>query len=286
MMSTNFLGASVTALADLSKHHSPSCTVYEMLNIAAKQSALNLFGEGRECVADMGPYGELALPFYSMGAISSLHLFGLDELILFSFYHLNRNKYKHAADIGGNIGLHSILLAKAGYQVRTYEPDPIHVEKIKSNMQLNGSEGVEVIQAAVSNQEGEAEFVRVLGNTTGSHLAGAKENPYGDLNRFQVKLVDLCSIMQWADLIKIDAEGQEAKMLMSTTYEDWQATDAIVEVGSAVNADDIFKHFEKTSVNLFAQKTGWERVVSRDQMPKSYKDGSLFISCADKMLWR
>ena len=70
-----------------------------------------------------------------------------------------------------------------------------------------------MVQAAVSDQPGEAEFVRVLGNTTGSHLAGAKANPYGKLERFAVPLVPLADMTEWADLIKIDAEGHEANMI-------------------------------------------------------------------------
>ena len=61
--------------------------------------------------------------------------------------------------------------------------------------------------------------------------------------------------------------------------------DAVVEVGNSENADSIFRHFMGTPVNLFAQKNGWAKVESREQMPESYKDGSLFISRLEFMPW-
>src|SRR5437016_1885028 len=61
-----------------------------------------------------GPFGELTLPYRRMGAIDSIDLFGLDELIIFSFYWANRKRYRRTVDIGANIGVHSILMARCG----------------------------------------------------------------------------------------------------------------------------------------------------------------------------
>src|SRR5690349_11853642 len=70
-----------------------------------------------------GPFGPLALPYRRMGAIDSVDLFGLDELILFAFYWANRSRYRRSVDIGANIGLHSIVMARCGLAVRSFEPD-------------------------------------------------------------------------------------------------------------------------------------------------------------------
>ena len=61
----------------------------------------------------------------------------------------------------------------------------------------------------VSDQEASTEFVRVKGNTTGSHLAGSKPNPYGELERFMVHVVPMVDAIQDCDLVKLDAEGHE-----------------------------------------------------------------------------
>jgi len=220
-----------------------------------------------------------------MGAIDSLDLFGLDELLIFAFYFKNRERYRRVADIGANLGLHSIVLAKCGFEVDSYEPDPSHFEKLRRNLSLNGVSACNPYQKAVSDHEGTMEFVRVLGNTTSSHLAGAKSNPYGKLEKFEVIVTDIKAISEKVDLLKIDAEGHEAVLLSSIADRTWENVDAFVEVGSPVNAKLIFSRFSDTNVNIFAQKLGWNKVRVFEDMPTSYKEGGIFITTKSQMCW-
>ena len=173
---------------------------------AAKDQKLGEFKLGNE-------FGTILLPYEKMGTIDSIDLFGLDELLMFTFYLRNRGRYHKAADIGANIGLHSILLSRMGCKVESYEPDPQHYEKLQRNLALNDITTATVHQAAVSDHSGNMQFVRVLGNTTSSHLAGSKANPYGELERFDVSVTDIRKIAERVDLLKIDAEGHEAVIL-------------------------------------------------------------------------
>jgi FkbM family methyltransferase len=221
-----------------------------------------------------------------MGAVDSLDLFGLDELIIFAFYAANRNRYQRAADIGANLGLHSLLMSRCGWQVTAFEPDPVHADLLARNLALNGADkAVRLERAAVSNQTGTLEFVRVLGNTTSSHLAGAKPNAYGELERFPVPVRAIADIMPTVDFVKMDAEGQERTILLATTAAHWAKTDMMVEIGSPENAEAIFNHLTSLGVNAFAQKLGWGRVASLADMPTSYKGGSLFITRHSAMSW-
>ena len=127
---------------------------------------------------NFGPFGALNFQYREMGAINSLDLFGLDELLLFAFYWANKNNYKNVSDIGANIGLHSILMSKCNWNVNAYEPDPNTIKCLEENVKSNNLANIKVNQMAVSGYSGTAEFTRVLGNTTGSHLSGAKDNPY------------------------------------------------------------------------------------------------------------
>ena len=232
-----------------------------------------------------GELGSIVLPYQKMGAIDSLDLFGLDELIVFAFYYRARGNYRRAADIGANLGLHSIVLAKCGSAVDSFEPDPTHFKLLKRNLSLNGIGNCRPHEEAVSDHPGRMEFVRVLGNTTGSHLAGAKKNPYGDLERFEVKVADIEEIASHSDFLKVDAEGHEDVILAAIPEERWQHLDAIVEVGSDKNAKTLFSHFQGIGVNVFAQKLGWQRVSSLEHMPTSYKEGGVFISAKSQMPW-
>lgn len=280
------LSSLLHSLVSLKEFHRPDCEIYNFLELVSKTAVLSLFGEGTVQNANLDYLGEINFPYFSMGAINSTHLFGLDELIIFSFYWSNRHRYRKVADLGANIGLHSIVMSRIGYQVTAYEPDPVHFSQLQSNVKSNCTENAPVlINKAVSIQSGELEFVRVVGNTTGSHLAGSKENPYGELSKFIVEVDSFNSICDTFDFLKIDVEGHEADILLSTTEENWQNTDSIVEIGNPSNAQKVFEYFNGTSINLFSQKTGWNQVSSLEDMPLSYKDGSLFISVKDTMPW-
>jgi len=266
--------------------HARGTPLYRFADAVVK----NAFAEAKPAFEKGDPvniaeFGPITLPYEKMGAIDSIDLFGLDELLMFAFYYRNKGKYKSAADIGANMGLHTILLAKAGCKVEAFEPDPAHYEKLMRNLQLNGINDATVHKAAVSEKVGQMQFVRVLGNTTSSHLAGAKANPYGELDKFDVDVLDIRDIVKRVDLLKIDAEGHEAVILNAISLDDWKNIDAFVEIGSPENAIAVYNKFAGTGVNIFSQKLGWGLVKSLENMPDSYKQGGIFLSSKQEMPW-
>ncbi len=237
------------------------------------------FSSSEKIPVDFHPFGKVILPFHKMGAITTLDLFGIDELIIFAFYWQNRHHYHRAADIGANMGIHSILMDKCGWQVTAFEPDPNHAQRLQAHLEWNKSSKVTFIEAAVSKESGTMNFVRVLGNTTSNHLVGAKDNAYGKLEVFPVKVVSIKEIMNNVDFIKMDAEGQEKAIILATTQDDWRSTDMILEIGSSENALAIFNHLQQLKLHAFAQKIGWQEVKNLKDLPKHYKEGSIFITC-------
>jgi len=137
---------------------------------------------------------------------------------------------------------------------------------------------------AVSTTDGKAEFVRVLGNTTGSHLVGSK-NSYGERDYFTVSTAAVGPLFEWADFAKIDAEGHERDLLLSTTAEAFAHLDVMVEIGNAANAEAIFTHCRKIDVAMFAPKFGWQPARRLSAVPASHRDGSLFLSTKPEMPW-
>jgi FkbM family methyltransferase len=222
--------------------------------------------------------GLITLPIYSMGQITSTDLFGLDELILFSIYQ-KRKERGIAIDLGANIGLHSIVLSKLGYEVLAVEPDPEHVKQIKTNLLVNEVQSVKILEKAVSYKTGFAEFIRVEGNTTGSHLAGSQgKNPYGALRKFQVETVaisELLTLHPATSLVKMDVEGYEAELICSLESNFFNSIDFLLEVGSYESADLIYAYLKRQDFYSISQKTGWEKVFRLEDMHSSYKDGSL-----------
>ena len=278
--------ALIQSLIENPSQHSRDSSFYktheqELLNML-ENSDLNSSKSGHE---SFEPFGDLHFPYREMGAINTIHLFGLDELIIFSYYWANKSRYKNVGDLGANIGLHSLIMDKCGFSINSFEPDPIHVGVFQENIVNNKSVNITINQKAISDKSGTMDFIRVLGNTTGSHLAGAKEDPYGELETFSVETSDINAVLLNNDFVKMDIEGQEATAILSTKKDTWANVEMILEVGTEKNAKIIFEYLNEINVNMFAQKTGWNKVSDLADVPTSYKEGSLFLSVADKMSW-
>lgn len=276
----------IQSLIENPSQHSRDSSFYktheqELLNML-ENSDLNSSKSGHE---SFEPFGDLHFPYREMGAINTIHLFGLDELIIFSYYWANKSRYKNVADLGANIGLHSLIMDRCGFSINSFEPDPIHVGVFQENIVNNKSVNITINQKAISDKSDTLDFIRVLGNTTGSHLAGAKEDPYGELETFSVETSDINTVLLNNDFVKMDIEGQEATAILSTKKDTWANVEMILEVGTEKNAKIIFEYLNEINVNMFSQKTGWNKVSDLADVPTSYKEGSLFLSVADEMSW-
>lgn len=236
------------------------------------------FRSGGSGIEKLNGFGDLVFPYHSMGNISSLHLFGLDEIILFAYYRALSKRYQTVADLGANIGLHSVMMSKCGWEVVSFEPDPNHLQLLRRNIQLNGVVHHEDRQIAVADHDGTMTFVRVRGNTTGSHLEGSKPSAYGEIDRFEVDVTDVRNLAGKFDLLKIDIEGQEAKFLERTEASFWETTDAFMEVGSRENRDAVFESIKRLSIEAYTQKTGWRRAIRKEDLPEHHSEGSIFLT--------
>lgn len=224
-----------------------------------------------------GPFGPIHLPYYRMGKIDSLDLFAADELVLFALYWHNRDRWRRALDIGGNIGLHAILMARCGWEVNTYEPDPEHFLRLCSNLLANpDAHRVLPHRGAVHTSTEPATFVRVHGNMTGNHLKGFKQ-PYGKTEDILVNTFDCRALWSAADFAKLDCEGVEADLVQTLTAEDMAHLSIVMEVNNAGNAQTIWEHFRDLGVPMWPQRIGWLQAKSLQDLPVDNHDGSLFV---------
>jgi FkbM family methyltransferase len=236
--------------------------------------------QDRELVQKMlcesfGYWGKIDFPYVKMGKIDSLDLFGVTELIIFAFYWHNRDRYRRVLDIGANLGLHSILMDRLGWDVKAFEPDFEHHSHLLRNLVRNHTK-VQSHMAAVHTMTGEATFIRVLNNLTGNHLEGYKDS-YGPTEKVIVPTIDCRPVFDWAQLAKLDCEGNEADLLLTTTLKQMKHLDIICEVRNEKNASEIFAHYQRLEVPMWSQKNGWKRVEGLAQMPMVNREGSLFI---------
>jgi FkbM family methyltransferase len=236
-----------------------------------------------DCITELQPFN---FPYHKMGKVDSIDLFGLDELIIFSWYYKNRNLYKKTLDLGGNIGLHSLIMTLFGFRVTSFEPDPAHLAVFRNILSANEISNVDINQTAVGTANGSATFIRVTGNTTGSHLKGARDtHPYGGHEEFEVAVKNINDLLDSQyDFIKMDVEGLEADLFEVMDLEKLGTTDIMVEIGNEKNRERVWNKLNKSGLQLFSQKVNWEKATKLDDLPASYKEGSLFISNSE-MSW-
>lgn len=276
-----------TMFLSIARHHADHAhgtEFYENMARMARDSISPLFGDDGIGKGWLGPFGVLELPYVRLGSVDTMDLLNLDELIIFAFYNRNRTRYTKALDLGANMGIHSLCMARCYWNVRAFEPDPEHFRMLRDTLRLNSAKDVEAFNCAVSTKNGEEDFVRVLGNTTANHLAGSRAC-YGETQKIRVNTVAVSELFEWADLVKMDVEGHERQLICELTPALSKTTDVICEVGSAANAAAIHDHCTNIGANMFSQKIGWGRSRTYKDLPFSSHEGSLFITCADAMPW-
>lgn len=276
---------SLSRIASAHDSHSRNSDWWKKTNHHLGKENQELFSTG-DAEFEIDEFGLCKILNIDFGSIKSKDLFGLDEIIIFSWYLRNKGRYNKVLDLGANIGVHSLMMNRASFQVTAYEPDPVHASLFIKMMDLNELKNIDFRECAIGDVEGYLEFTRVLGNTTGSHLSGAKIDPYGELEKIKVKVDSFRNVLcEGYDFVKMDVEGYEAKIIESLNQNDLQNTDIMMEIGSEVNAKTIFSKLDSLGVSAFSQKKNWGKVTHISDLPSSYKEGSVFISATKKMVW-
>ena len=226
------------------------------------------------------------LKFYKIDfkTIELLDLFNINEKLAFNFYIENKNKYKKICDIGANIGIHTVILCKLGYNVTSFEPDPLHFNNLTNNCKLNKIKP-NLIKAGVYNQNSYLNFVRVVEHSPKSHLSVSSKNleAYGKKKKFKVKVIKLKDLISGFDLLKIDTEGSEANMLLSLKDKKDFTSDILVEISNAKNANLIYKHLKKLKLKFYNLSNFKKKKIKKStDMPISHLDGFLVIQKINK----
>lgn len=230
-------------------------------------------------------FRKIKLKYFKMGKLNPTYLLGFNELIIFVFYLFNKKKYKKFIDIGGNIGLHSIIFDRLKVKVQAFEPDPLNYQEFKSNIAINKCKRIKVNNTAISSEAGYKNFVRICDNTTGNHIQGKKKNLYGKLEIIKVKTEKISKYLIEECLVKIDAEGSELDILNSIDKKFYQYVDFILEINNMHNAKEIFKLSKKYGFNIFSQKNSWNLIKSLKDLPSHHRDGSILITSEKLMKW-
>jgi FkbM family methyltransferase len=128
-----------------------------------------------------------------------------------------------AVDIGANMGLYSLPMARAvgsgGSRVFAYEPGSDTRRYLAQSMAANGISNITLSPAALSDQVGRGQLKLGDWSELNSLVAA------GETGKFPVEEVEVSTLdaererqgWQALDMVKIDAEGQEARIIAGAT---------------------------------------------------------------------
>ncbi len=125
-----------------------------------------------------------------------------------------------AVDVGANLGLYTLLLARAvgdGGRVFAFEPDPENFELLRRNLERNGARNVVAERLAVADENGPLRLYLCERNR-GDHRTWDSHDGRPSIEIEAVRLDDYLDADRLGpegrvDLVKMDVQGAEAQAL-------------------------------------------------------------------------
>ena len=119
-------------------------------------------------------------------------------------------------DIGANLGYFTLLAAKhvgPGGRVIAFEPLPSAHSRLRQNVSLNEFNNCQLHRVALSNRRGTAPFFKGPEHHSGLSSLRPLESFHGVSSIKVERLDDVVSASTAVDLVKIDVEGAEVKVI-------------------------------------------------------------------------
>jgi FkbM family methyltransferase len=147
--------------------------------------------------------------------IGHYYFYGFKQLAEESLFSLC-GKHAQVLDVGANIGTTLLRLAQNAYEGKVvgFEPDPINFLSCSQNLSLNDFSHARVVNFGLGSEEASVDLeTRSFGNRGGNRIS-TSDSPTG----VKVRIRKLDNIfpelrMERLDLIKIDVEGYELRVL-------------------------------------------------------------------------
>lgn len=114
-------------------------------------------------------------------------------------------------DLGGYNGVFGLIAATANpkAEIFIFEPDPVNIDHIKKNIEINSLKNIKIVPLAITNKSGQTHFKIHDGGTSGAI------DDKGDYSITSISVDDWASQNhKTPSLIKFDIEGAEYKGLL------------------------------------------------------------------------
>ena len=163
---------------------------------------------------------EMFLNLNDKGLSRTLILFGERELDHKIILEKVLKKNMKILDIGSNIGYYLLIernLIGRNSKIIAVEPVPDNINLLKKNLKVNNEKSTSIIEGAVSNKNGYETFYTSEHFNLGTfHFKGTSKKMLDKKSKIKVKtfkLIDICIKECFPDLIRMDVEGHETKIL-------------------------------------------------------------------------
>ncbi|MBY0316021.1 MAG: FkbM family methyltransferase [Bdellovibrionales bacterium] len=192
------------------------------------------------------------------------------------------SKAKVFCDIGANFGYFSFLAQQLEPQAQIYsfEPLPKNIENFKKNLKLNAFSKIELVEACLSDQIGETEFLLPPAGESGWGRMAHRDLFSGEKIKRSVITLDsffLQRKINQCDLIKIDVEGYEFKVLQGARNVIAKFKPQIcIElnepclIDTGTSGEEIFKHLKSLGYRMHSISSSGE-LNAVDHPLKSYE---------------
>ena len=223
--------------------------------------------------------GNIVVPNTDNGKKKNFYdLFAFHELSLFAKYIQLKNKFKYALDVGANLGLHTIILCRLGYKVKSFEADPSTFRKLQRNLKKNLCKNYTIYNLAISDFNGRSKFYQITDNLTANTLENTSKQVYGKYKTINVNVKTINKFLPNSNtLIKLDVEGAEYNILKSINFSKKYNRKIFFEVNNNISSKQIFNLIKLKNLKCFSELNVWKKVKYLSQMPSSWKHGSVLI---------
>lgn len=154
----------------------------------------------------------------------------VDETFILERYtpnFLKINKGDIVVDIGAHIGSFSIFASlQNAQQIYAYEPDRSTYDILEKNILNNNIKNIKAINVAITDKIGKAKFF-LSENNGGSSIFNNKNGKLIDVQSIKLDDIFKQNKINKIDFLKIDCEGSEGLIFMSTKDKTWNKINKI-----------------------------------------------------------
>jgi methyltransferase, FkbM family len=168
-------------------------------------------------------------------------------------------------DIGANIGIFSVEVSRKVKKIFSYEPVPDNYDLLVKNIEINGLQGkVKAFNYAVSDNKKNLKIFLVEDNP-GGHSMYADTKNYVEVPSLTLKEIFDTNDIRCCDLLKIDTEGAEYKIIYGLPLEYFDRIKKIFLEYHDINklgTENVPENYNKEDLKKYLEKNGF-RVYSR-----------------------